>query len=87
MKRRQRHPQIEKYEEMKLGLGINDPSQTNNNLSEPGCIRRQRRIHDWENKKADLAEWVEGANLDSRWKNPERPLQPPPQKVLFQLEE
>ena len=50
MKRRNRRPRVEKYEDMKLGLGINDPSQTNNNLSKPGIHRRQRRIDDWEDK-------------------------------------
>ena len=55
MKRRQRHSEVEEYESMKLSLGINDPAQTNNNLSEPGSLRheyflsslrRQRRITD-----------------------------------------
>ena len=87
MQRRYRHPLIEKYDDEKLHLGINDPTQTNNNLSNYGSIRRQRRIHDWEEKRDALIEWREGANLDSKWKEPERPVYPKPQTKLYQLEE
>ena len=67
LKRREVHPLVEKFEDMKLDLGLREPSQTNNNLSKKGMIRRARHIYDYEHRISDLAKWTDDANLDSKF--------------------
>ena len=50
-KRREKNPINEKYDDMVLKMGLKSKKQTNINLSEPGTIRRERRIYEYDKKQ------------------------------------
>ena len=77
LKRREKATDTEKLEDMKLRLGLRDPVQTDNNLSFPGTIRRERRIYETEKKRNDISMFVNEALDERKWKETKRPVRYP----------